>query len=114
MLKTAHKNIRQLSLNELEQYFETIGEKKFRTGQVWEWLWQKGAFTLPNIDGTNHTDYNTMLPTLINYLIPVGLKGLMAAGMAAAGHRWQSAVIGQGSHSYLRAGGTRENVAYRR
>ncbi len=47
-------------------------------------LWQRGAFQLPNIEGTNHTDYNTMLPTLINYLIPVGLKGLLAAGMAAA------------------------------
>ena len=47
-------------------------------------LWQRGAFQLPNIEGTNHTDYNTMLPTLINYLIPAGLKGLLAAGMAAA------------------------------
>ena len=47
-------------------------------------LWQRGAFKLPIIEGTNHTDYNTMLPTLINYLIPVGLKGLLAAGMAAA------------------------------
>lgn len=43
MLKTAQKNIRQLSLQELEQYFETVGEKKFRVKQVWEWLWQKGA-----------------------------------------------------------------------
>jgi SSS family solute:Na+ symporter len=47
-------------------------------------LWQRGAFQLPNIAGTNHTDYNTMLPTLINFLIPAGLKGLLAAGMAAA------------------------------
>ncbi len=47
-------------------------------------LWQKGAFQLPTIEGTSHTDYNTMLPTLINYLIPAGLKGLLAAGMAAA------------------------------
>jgi 23S rRNA m2A2503 methyltransferase len=43
MLKTAHKNIRELSLNELETFFESIGEKKFRTKQVWEWIWQKGA-----------------------------------------------------------------------
>jgi 23S rRNA (adenine2503-C2)-methyltransferase len=39
------KNIRQLSLTEIEQYFETIGEKKFRAKQVWEWLWQKHAFS---------------------------------------------------------------------
>src|SRR5689334_2322366 len=37
------KNIRHLSLTELEQYFEEKGEKKFRAKQVYEWLWQKGA-----------------------------------------------------------------------
>ncbi len=37
------KNIRHLSLTELEQYFETLGEKKFRARQVYEWLWQKHA-----------------------------------------------------------------------
>lgn len=43
MLKTGKKNIRQLSLNELETYFETLSEKKFRSKQVYEWLWQKHA-----------------------------------------------------------------------
>src|SRR5438270_5187443 len=43
MLKTANKNIRELSLNELESFFESIGEKKFRTKQIWEWIWQRGA-----------------------------------------------------------------------
>jgi len=47
-------------------------------------LWQKGAFTLKMVEGTTHSDYNTMLPSMINYLVPVGLKGLLAAGMAAA------------------------------
>jgi SSS family solute:Na+ symporter len=47
-------------------------------------LWQKGAFHLANVAGTNNPDYNTMLPTLINHLVPVGLKGLLAACMAAA------------------------------
>ncbi len=36
-------NIRDLSLEELGNYFETLGEKKFRTKQVYEWLWQKHA-----------------------------------------------------------------------
>ena len=43
MVKTGLKNIRHLTLSELEQYFITIGDQKFRTKQVWEWLWQKGA-----------------------------------------------------------------------
>jgi 23S rRNA (adenine2503-C2)-methyltransferase len=37
------KNIRHLSLSELEQYFEALGQPRFRVKQVWEWLWQKHA-----------------------------------------------------------------------
>lgn len=43
MITAKEKNIRHLSLPELEQYFETLGEKKFRAQQVYEWLWQKQA-----------------------------------------------------------------------
>src|SRR6478672_5213243 len=47
-------------------------------------LWQKGAFALPLVAGTRAPDYNVMLPTLINHLVPNGLRGLLAASMAAA------------------------------
>jgi 23S rRNA (adenine2503-C2)-methyltransferase len=47
--KTEKKNIRQLSLSELEQYFETLGEKKFRVKQVYEWLWQKHAHSFDDM-----------------------------------------------------------------
>jgi 23S rRNA (adenine2503-C2)-methyltransferase len=43
MAKTLDKNIRNLSLSELETWFEELGEKKFRAKQVYEWLWQKQA-----------------------------------------------------------------------
>lgn len=43
MTETAKKNIRHLGLDELEQYFDTLGEKKFRAKQVYEWLWLKQA-----------------------------------------------------------------------
>src|SRR5690606_22302857 len=36
-------NIRDLSLEEIQQYFEKTGDKKFRANQVYEWLWQKHA-----------------------------------------------------------------------
>jgi len=39
------RNIRHLTLAELENYFEENGEKKFRVKQVWEWLWQKHAMS---------------------------------------------------------------------
>src|SRR5687767_63634 len=39
MTKTALRNIRTLTLPDLEAYFEEIGEKKFRARQVYDWLW---------------------------------------------------------------------------
>ena len=35
------QNIRHLSLAELEEYFLSIGDKKFRAKQVYDWLWVK-------------------------------------------------------------------------
>jgi 23S rRNA (adenine2503-C2)-methyltransferase len=43
MLETGNRNIRHLSLSELEAYFEEIGDKKFRARQVFEWIWLKQA-----------------------------------------------------------------------
>jgi 23S rRNA (adenine2503-C2)-methyltransferase len=43
VLKETFKNIRHLSVRELEDYFLSIGEKKFRAKQIYEWIWQKKA-----------------------------------------------------------------------
>ena len=43
------KNIRQLSLADIEAFFETIGEKKFRARQVWEWIWTKQAHSFADM-----------------------------------------------------------------
>ncbi|MBS1495667.1 MAG: 23S rRNA (adenine(2503)-C(2))-methyltransferase RlmN [Bacteroidetes bacterium] len=40
---SAKKNIRAFSLTELKEYFESIGDKKFRAMQTYEWLWKKNA-----------------------------------------------------------------------
>jgi len=37
------QNIRHLSIEELQEQFVALGEPKFRAGQVWQWIWQKGA-----------------------------------------------------------------------
>lgn len=37
------RDIRQLSLNQLTDYFIKIGDKPFRAKQVYEWLWKKSA-----------------------------------------------------------------------
>jgi 23S rRNA (adenine2503-C2)-methyltransferase len=40
---TAKRNIRELSADELKQWFSDQGEPAFRGRQVWEWLWSKSA-----------------------------------------------------------------------
>lgn len=47
-------------------------------------LWQRGAIHIPALPRTATPDFNRMLPALITLLIPPGLKGLLAACMAAA------------------------------
>jgi SSS family solute:Na+ symporter len=47
-------------------------------------LWSKGAIHLPAVAGSGVPDYNATLPSLIEFLVPVGLRGLLAASMAAA------------------------------
>ena len=76
------KNIRDFDLIGLKEYFETIGDKRFRAMQAYEWLWKKNArsfddmsnlslelrakmkeeFTLPaiQIDTTQHSNDGTL------------------------------------------------------
>ncbi|MBO9571584.1 MAG: 23S rRNA (adenine(2503)-C(2))-methyltransferase RlmN [Chitinophagaceae bacterium] len=63
------KNIRHLSLQELEHYFETINEKKFRAGQVFEWIWLKQARSIADMtnlskDLRNKLNEHFTLPSL--------------------------------------------------
>lgn len=68
MLQTAKQNIRNLSLGELEQYFETLGEKKFRARQVYEWLWQKHA---PGFEGMTNLSKNLRSHLQEDFSFPV-------------------------------------------
>ncbi|MET0243591.1 MAG: 23S rRNA (adenine(2503)-C(2))-methyltransferase RlmN, partial [Flavitalea sp.] len=43
------KNIRQMGLEDLSAYFETLGEKKFRARQVYEWIWTRQAHTFDDM-----------------------------------------------------------------
>lgn len=43
------QNIRTLQLEQIAQYFNTLGEKPFRAKQVWEWLWQKHAHSFADM-----------------------------------------------------------------
>lgn len=39
------EDIRNLSLEELEKYLDSIGERSFRARQIFEWIYQKGAWS---------------------------------------------------------------------
>ena len=39
------QNIRNLSLEQIQELFKTMGEPAFRAKQVWEWIWQKNALS---------------------------------------------------------------------
>jgi SSS family solute:Na+ symporter len=46
-------------------------------------MFQKGDIRLPKL-ANGDLDYNLVLPEMVNRLVPMGLKGLIAAGMLAA------------------------------
>ena len=50
------KDIRKLSLPELEEFFLEQGDKKFRAKQVYEWLWSK---SLKNFDEMSNISLST-------------------------------------------------------
>ena len=42
---TSKPDIRDLSLDELTQHMASIGEKPYRAAQIFEWIYQKGAWS---------------------------------------------------------------------
>lgn len=56
MQQVNKQDIRKLSLQELEAYFESVGEKRFRAKQVYEWLWSK---SLKNFDDMTNLSKTT-------------------------------------------------------
>lgn len=60
------KDIRKLSLTELEEFFLAHGEKKFRAKQVYEWLWNK---SLKNFDEMSNISLATREMLKTNFSI---------------------------------------------
>jgi 23S rRNA (adenine2503-C2)-methyltransferase len=63
------KNIRHLSLSELENLMEEWGEKKFRARQIYDWIWLKGvqdyaSMSNLSIDLRNRLGENFVFPAL--------------------------------------------------
>lgn len=89
MKQLEKQNIRHLTLPQLEQYFISAGEPKFRAKQVYEWVWQKHArdfeemsnlgkalrakldehFLLPSlrVDAVQHSEDGTVKSRFLTY-----------------------------------------------
>jgi 23S rRNA (adenine2503-C2)-methyltransferase len=63
----AQKNIRTLTLEELTEYFISIGDKKFRAKQVWEWLWKKHAQSFEDMTNLSKELRETLAK---NFMLP--------------------------------------------
>lgn len=61
------KNIRLLSLDELQAVFVQMGEKAFRAKQVYEWLWKKSAMSFEEMTNLSKT---TRIQLEDNFTIP--------------------------------------------
>ncbi len=48
-MSTKKRNIRELSLGQLVEELNVIGEKKFRAKQVYEWIWKKGCHSFDDM-----------------------------------------------------------------
>lgn len=56
MEEVQKRDVRKLSLTELEEFFLANGDKKFRAKQVYEWLWNK---SLKNFDDMSNISLST-------------------------------------------------------
>lgn len=66
-MNTPLPNIRHQSKTELEAYFESIGDKKFRVKQLQEWIWQKHAHSFDDMSNLSK-DLRAKLAT--NFSLP--------------------------------------------
>ena len=55
MSNAVKPNIRNLSKEQIAEFLESVGEKKFRLQQIWEWLWQKHAFDFQSMSNLSKT-----------------------------------------------------------
>ncbi|EOZ92296.1 Ribosomal RNA large subunit methyltransferase N [Indibacter alkaliphilus LW1] len=65
-MESAKRDIRKLSLEQLEEFFVSQGDKKFRAKQVYDWLWNK---SLKNFDDMSNISKETREMLKANFSI---------------------------------------------
>jgi 23S rRNA (adenine2503-C2)-methyltransferase len=93
------RNIRQISYTDLEDFFLSIDEKKFRVKQVWEWLWQKHAHSFADMTNLSKElrqklGENFSLPSLTIHSTQYSADGTVKTGFKThEGHLCEGVLI---------------------
>jgi 23S rRNA (adenine2503-C2)-methyltransferase len=64
-METVKKDIRNMTKEELESYFLSIGDKPYRARQVYDWLWQKSAQTFEEMTNLSKDLRDTLNENLL-------------------------------------------------
>ena len=62
-------NIRMLTKAQITDWVEQIGEKKYRAGQIYEWLWQKSAHSFDDMSNLSKSLRELMEKTFV--ILPI-------------------------------------------
>src|SRR5437763_1690390 len=93
------RNIRQMSYDELENFFLSTDEKRFRVKQVWEWLWQKHAHSFADMTNLSKElrqklGENFSLPALTVHATQYSADGTVKTGFKThEGHLCEGVLI---------------------
>ena len=68
------RNIFDLTRKEFEDYFLSIGEKKFKALQVYEWLYQKREFDIDNFSNIKKEIRDKLKNSFSNHFITIETK----------------------------------------
>lgn len=98
-------NIRQLSLEQIKLYFEKVGEKPFRSAQVYSWLWQKHARSFADMtnlsrDLRTRLENDFSLPAIIPDTLQLSEDGTIKSRFTLHdGHKIEGVLIPSGERS---------------
>ena len=79
-MKENQRNIRTLSRQDIEEYMENIGEKKFRAQQVYEWLWLKPVQSIDEMSNLSKELRNKLKEDFTHYTLPLARNMAQARG----------------------------------
>ena len=86
-MTSTKKDIRQNTLAQLEDFFISIGEKKFRAKQVYEWIWKRSVVSFDDMTNISLTTRNALAETYEFRPVTIDSKQVSSDGTIKCGFR---------------------------